>query len=216
MSEVSQEFLFEPSVTREGWSQLGQAALHLSEISERLTQEDRTLVDHADRRPENVAEHSNMLAITAAATAEEFFPDLNQDLVARYASIHDLVEAYVGDTPTHDISEQGKLDKEALEKAGLEKLKSDYRHLPKFVAFVESYEAQQVPEARFVRVLDKCMPAMMHFANKGVVLREYITKEELLQNSREKAAELRQDYPEFERLIALREELSERLAEEFL
>jgi 5'-deoxynucleotidase YfbR-like HD superfamily hydrolase len=210
------EFLFTLSEPREGISRLGQAVLHLSEVAERLANEDRTLVDHASGRPENVAEHSNMLAIIAPAIAEEFFPDLDQNLIARYASIHDLIEAYVGDTPTHNISEEGLLDKEALEKAGLERLKADFKHLPKFVEFIESYEAQEVPEARFVRVLDKCMPALMHFSNKGVVLRQYINKEDMLENSVKRAEALRKHYPELEPLIALREELSVEMAESFL
>lgn len=216
MEQPEQQFLFEPSAPRDGFSRLAQAVLHLSEISERLANEPRTLVDHADGRPENVAEHSNMLAIIAPAMAEEFYPGLDANLVARYASIHDIVEAYVGDTPTHDISSDGLLSKEALERAGLEKLKSDFMHLPKFVAFVESYEEQIVPEARFVRVLDKCMPALMHFANGGAVLRSYITKQDLMQNSAERAAALRAQYPEFEMLIRLREELSSEVAEAFL
>jgi 5'-deoxynucleotidase YfbR-like HD superfamily hydrolase len=210
------EFLFALSEPTENISELGQAVLHLSEVAERLANEDRTLVDHDSGRPENVAEHSNMLAIIGPAVAEQFFPELDQNLIARYASIHDLIEAYVGDTPTHSISEQGLLDKEAIEKIGLQKLKEDFVHLPKFVEFVESYEQQKVPEARFVRVLDKCMPALMHFANGGVVLRRYINKEDLLENSALRSATLRRNYPEFERLIALREELSALIANIFL
>ena len=208
--------MFEPSAQREGFSRLAQAVLHLSEISERLANEPRTLVNHLDGRPENVAEHSNMLAVIAPAIAEEFYPELDANLVARYASVHDIVEAYVGDTPTHNISADGLLSKEALEKIGLEKLKSDFAHLPKFAAFIESYEEQVVPEARFVRVLDKSMPAAMHFADQGAVLRSYISKEEVMQNSDERSAALRAQYPEYETLIALREELSRKMAEAFL
>lgn len=214
--ESAQEFLFQPSPYREGLSRIGQGAIHLAEISERLANEDRELVDHVSGRPENVAEHSNMLGIVAPTIAEEFFPDLDANLVARYAGIHDIVEAYVGDTPTHDISEQGQLDKEALEKLGIEKLKADYSHIPSFVRRVKEYESQYVPEARFVRVMDKCMPALLHFATNGVSLHEHFSKDEVLENSAKRASNLRKNYPEFEMLIALREELSERMAEEFL
>lgn len=210
------EFLFELSEPRVGVSKLAQATIHLAEIAERIANEDRTLVDHASGRPENVAEHSNMLSIVSAAIAEEFFPDFDQNLVARYASVHDLIEAYVGDTPTHNISVQAQLNKDQLEKLGLERLKQEFVHLPKFVAFVESYEEQEVPEARFVRVMDKCMPAMMHFANNGEVLRKYITKEALTENSVRRAADLMSQYPELEPLIELRLELSAAMRDEFL
>ena len=216
MEKVQPEYLFELSEPLEGVSTLGQAVLHLAEISERIANEERHLVDHNSGRPENVAEHSNMLSVIAAAIAEEFYPELDANLIARYASVHDLVEAYVGDTPTHSINAQGLLDKEALELLGLEKLVQDYAHLPKFAAFVVSYEEQVVPEARFVRVLDKCMPAMMHFMNDGVILQGHNSYEELMENSKQRAAGLRRDYPEFEELIALREELSKRMADTYL
>ena len=195
---------------------MAKAVIHLSELAEGLANEDRTLVNHGSGRPENVAEHSNMLAIIAPVVAEEYFPELDANLVARYASVHDCIEAYVGDTPTHDITEQGLLDKGDLEKLGLAKLKSDFRHLPSFAGFVESYESQVVPEARFVRVLDKSMPALLHLANGGVVLASHIDKPGLRDNSKQRAASLRRDYPELEQLIVLREELSTLIAEEFL
>jgi 5'-deoxynucleotidase YfbR-like HD superfamily hydrolase len=209
-------FLFKLSKPRKGLSPLAQATVHLAEIAERIANEDRTVIDHVSGRAENVAEHSNMLGIVAAAIAEEFFTNLDANLVARYATIHDLVEAYVGDTATHKISEQEMVEKEALEKQGLEKLKADYKHLPKFVSLVVSYEDQKVPEARFVRVMDKCMPALVHFSTNGTALRRYFTKAEVLENSAQRAGSLRAKYPEFERIIALREELSKRMAEEYL
>ena len=199
-----------------GISQLGQAVIQLSELAESLANEDRTLVSHRTGRPENVAEHSLMLAVIAPAIVEWYFPQLDENLVARYATIHDAVEAYVGDTPTHDISAQGLVDKAALEQKGLAKLLVDFQHMPKFASLVQSYEAQIVPEARFVRVLDKCMPALLHLANGGTVLASYISKADYEEKSRQRASSLRRDYPEFEQMITLREELSQLIADKFL
>lgn len=199
-----------------GISKLGQSVIQLSELTEALANEDRTLVSHRTGRPENVAEHSLMLAVIAPAIVELYFPQLDENLVARYATIHDAVEAYVGDTPTHDISAQGLVDKAALEQKGLAKLLVDFQHMPKFASLVQSYEAQIVPEARFVRVLDKCMPALLHLANGGTILANHISKADLEANSRQRASSLRRDYPEFEQMITLREELSQLIADKFL
>lgn len=201
---------------RRGLSKLAQVTLHLSEIAERLALEDRTLVSHVDGRAENVAEHSNMLAVIAPVIAELYYPQLNSNLIARYATLHDIVEAYVGDITTHNIAEVDFDAKQELEAHGLRKLEEDFHELPTFVAHAKEYEDQRVAEARFVRVLDKCMPHLLHFMDNGSVLRQNFTSDELLHNSKDRANSLRRAYPEFEQLIALREELSERMAKEFL
>jgi putative hydrolase of HD superfamily len=216
MRQASPTFLFQLSAPLTDASDIAQTTLHLAEIAGRLALEERTLVTHPTGRAENVAEHSNMLAIIAPALAEKYYPDLDANLVARYAPIHDIVEAYVGDTPTHDISAEGLTAKERLEKWGLEQLLADFAWLPSFTALVESYEVQQVPEARFVRVCDKLMPLLVHFVEKGKTLRASITAEALLQNSTERAAALRRQYPEFETIIRLREELAELAVRELL
>jgi 5'-deoxynucleotidase YfbR-like HD superfamily hydrolase len=216
MKDNSSSFLFQLSKPLDDASAIAQTTVHLAEIAARLALEERTLVVHPTGRPENVAEHSNMLAIVGPALAEEYYPDLDAGLVARYAPVHDIVEAYVGDTPTHDISEAGLVSKEEREKQGLAKLKADFAWLPHFAQLVESYEAQKIPEARFVRVCDKLMPLLVHFVEQGKTLRAYITAEPLLQNSAERAAALRHDYPEFETIIALREELAALAVRELL
>jgi hypothetical protein len=73
----------------------------------------------------------------------------------------------VGDTPTHNITDEGLKEKAKLEAAGLQQLKEDFAALPGFVKLVEQYEAQELQEARFVRVIDKWLPAMVHFGDKG-------------------------------------------------
>ena len=53
---------------------------------------------HADAFvPENDTEHSYNLAMTAWYLAK-WFPELNRDLLIRYALVHDLVEVHAGDT----------------------------------------------------------------------------------------------------------------------
>lgn len=185
-----------------------QMAIRLSELAEALALEDRTLVRHKPGRIENVAEHSLMLAIMAPAIAEVYYPDLDPGLVARFAAIHDAVEAYVGDTPTYEISDDDLKLKVALEEKGLEQLRQDYAAYSQFIDLVQAYEDQRVAEARFVRVIDKWAPLLIHLMEGGSTLRSHFTAEELQDNSDRRAAALLQEYPEYSDLIDTRQELA--------
>ena len=112
------------------------------------------------------------------ALAEQYYPELDSGLVAKYALVHDLVEAYVGDTPTYDIDEAGLKTKVDMEQAGRQQLKKEYLHLaPSLVALVEDYEEQASPEARFVRIVDKLMPTVIQFADDYAMTRKSFTRE---------------------------------------
>ncbi|MGH7237492.1 MAG: HD domain-containing protein [Candidatus Saccharimonadales bacterium] len=86
--------------------------------------EERTAITFG-RQAENIAQHSNMLAIIAPVLAQEYFTNLNARLVARFCPIHETVEAYVQDTPTHRIDEAGLQSKAKREKQGLARLEKD-------------------------------------------------------------------------------------------
>jgi len=187
-------------------------AFILGALTTRLKMEKRTLVNNPDGRAENVAEHAFMLSVVAPQLAELLYPDLDVNLVARYGIVHDMAEAYVGDTPTYDIDANGLQAKYDLEAIGLAKLLADYSSIPSFVKLVKDYEDQIIPEARFVRVADKLMPLVVHFCDQGVTLRSYITPEGLQANADYQSALLRSHYPEFGKLIDVRDELSSLLA----
>ena len=147
-------------------------------LASRAAQVARTLCNHPDGRSENDAEHSFMLGLVAVPLAERYYPELDSGLVAKYALVHDLVESYVGDTPTYDIDEAGLKTKVDMEQAGRQQLKKEYLHLaPSLVALVEDYEEQASPEARFVRIVDKLMPTVIQFADDYAMTRKSFTRE---------------------------------------
>lgn len=116
----------------------------------------------ADRR-ENVAEHSNSLAVLAAAIASDLNDTgegLDVGMVAQFASVHDLVEAYMeeGDISVYAPTAVLKT-KEVSEKLALEKLKSKVGHAW-ITNTIESYKNQTTAEARFVYALDKIVVHM--------------------------------------------------------
>lgn len=208
-TDFNGQFLFTPPAKLSGSSDLAYTSIVLASLAERLALEDREKVSHRGGRAENVAEHSFMLALLAPVLAERFYPELDANLVARFAAVHDTVEAYVGDTPTHSINQDGMADKAKREEQGLAQLLQDFRDFPAFSKIVADYESQQIPEARFVRVVDKLLPLLVHFAEGGTVLRGYIDPAGIRANSQERAQQLREEYPEFETLISGREELAE-------
>lgn len=215
MSEPKERthFLFRIPERVSGASGEMNTALQLGAFAGRLSTELRTRVYAPDLRCENVAEHSNMLAIVAPALAEVLMPHLDANRVAGYCPIHDGVEVYVGDTPTDIITEDGRLSKTEREAIGFKQLKLEFAHLPGFVRRIEEYEQQVIPEARFVRMVDKLMPLITHLNNNCAgLIKDGATPEGIRANSRETADRLRQEYPDMEIIIALREELSELVA----
>lgn len=211
------EFKFEIPTYRPGVSKEANFILQVSAMSGRLALENRTLVNHIDGRPENVAEHAHMLGKAAMITAFEFHPELSPGLVSMLANVHDDLEAYAGDTPTHHLTAELQATKDELEKAALKQLVKEYEHIPSYVNLVKMYEEQEVPEARFVRVLDKLMPITVHFIEGGVTLREGKELQTWLDEFYSpRTIQLLKQYPEFEKLIRVRHELKLLAREELI
>ncbi len=201
-------FLFNPPNDEPDISLIANAAIRVAALASRLVQEERaTMCRHLNGRVENVAEHSHMLSVVAPAIAEEFYPSLNANLISRYASIHDAVEAYVGDTHTYAISKKDYLKKGETEKLGLKQLKKDYAVMPKFVKLIVEYEKQNSAEARFVRMVDKWTTLLMHFAENGKSLKELTNRAELEQNILMHREFYLSEYADFKDVIQVREEL---------
>jgi putative hydrolase of HD superfamily len=135
----------------------------------------RTAVKHADGvTPESDAEHTVMLAWIAPTIAARFFPELNPHLVCSFAAVHDMPEVYAGDTPTLRITPEQRRAKAKREAEGVSMLHTALiDSMPWLIDMVLRYEAQRLPEARFVKALDKFMPKLVHLLDKGAGLREH-------------------------------------------
>ena len=186
-------------------------------LSSRLVGEERTRTIHPDGRRENVAEHSLMLVKVSAALAEMFHPELDSGKVAVYASMHDDVEAYVCDTPTDIVSGHDPIEKRQREAAGVKQLAKDFAAInPHYVARIKEYEAQEIPEARFVRVVDKIMVELIHFPNDGEAIVGYYTLESAEESARQSEARLMAEYPEYADMVEVKLELAKFLREKYL
>lgn len=131
----------------------------------------RSLVADGSRR-ENSAEHSWHLA-TMAWSLREYAPaPLELSRVLAMALIHDLVEIDAGDTFVYG---DGVADQAAREQQAAERI---FALLPEprrgeLWELWRELEAGRTPEARYVRVVDRLQPLLLHEATGGAVWQEH-------------------------------------------
>jgi 5'-deoxynucleotidase YfbR-like HD superfamily hydrolase len=141
-------------------------------------------------RRENDAEHSWSLALFACALAPHIDKKLDVGKICQYATVHDLVEVYAGDTSNFASAEK-KATKEQRERLALERLRQELTAFPWIVEAATDYEEQQTPESNYVRSVDKLLPLLFDYMEEGLFYHENkITIEqwkEHLQKHRQKA-----------------------------
>lgn len=162
---------------------------------------------YTEGRRENDAEHSQMLVTVAVYLASEYYPDLDQGLIALFAAIHDYPEIYTGDVPTLGISDEDREAKELAEAASTLRLIAE---LPEpWSSLLKRYEEQTEPEARFVRLVDKLLPIIVQIygdgrrtfkENYGITSREQLDKIYKVSTKRFKRM-----FPEYKEILDLRE-----------
>ena len=211
------DFFFERPVDVAGLSRSNNVARSMGAIASRMVQEKRSRTVHPDGRRENVSEHENMLARVAPHMAAEMYPWLDRGRIALYATIHDDVEAYVGDTPTDSIAQHDPAAKKERERLGVEQLVLEYQDIaPAYVNDILAYEAQGAEdyEAQFVRIVDKFMVLLIHIPNNGEVLLQNYTYDEYMSATYESERKLLEQYPHFIELIEMRTELAQYIGDQ--
>lgn len=129
---------------------------------------------HEDgERRESDTDHTVMLGVMACAYADVFAPELDKGKIAQYALVHDLVEVYAGDVVTFAQYDAEALQKkEEAESLALTRIKAEFDSVyPWISSTIEEYEQLESREARFVKVMDKVMPKIVHILNKGATVR---------------------------------------------
>lgn len=213
---TSQPLLFAIPRLRKDLSEGARIVIEMSALASQLVAVTRTRTVHPDGRSENDAEHSLMLAKVAPELAYLLYPELDRNLIARFAVIHDDVEAYVGDTPTDMLAKLDQSQKDDLEQRGLESLLRDYGHVSEYASLIKQYETQSVAEARFVRAVDKLMVLAIHIPNSGEVLKANYTYDLFLQYEADLLKRDAYKYAEFDKVMDLRREIGKELADRYL
>jgi putative hydrolase of HD superfamily len=143
-------------------------------------------------RRENSAEHSWHLAVGLLTIAQELNLKIDLHKALLMALIHDVCEIDAGDTPAFGPQRPDQHDAE---------LRCVQRLAAYDLAFSSSlqelwleYEAQASVESRWVKVLDRVMPFIIHLSNQGTAWKEQsVSRSKLLQVSqpvREHAPEI--------------------------
>ena len=132
---------------------------------ERLKLVDRRAYVSDFSRRENSAEHSWHLAMGLLTVAGEL--DLTIDLhkALLMALVHDVCEVDAGDTPAYGPArpDQHEAELQCVERLAAHRV----RLAPALRELWLEYEAQQTPESRWVRVLDRLMPFLVNIATQG-------------------------------------------------
>lgn len=134
---------------------------------------------------ESDTDHTVMLSVVACALASKLYKDrLDIGKVAQFAIVHDIVEAYAGDTDTFGITEEGKIAKDAREHEALTKLQDKFQtSYPWLPNTVIEYERLDTEEAKFVKVVDKLMSKLTHILNNGALFKKRNTTPEEMETN---------------------------------
>ena len=144
------------------------AIVDLGDLALRLSRVERITFHPDGKRPETDSDHTVMLGLIAPAFAARYLPELDLGLVAQFALVHDLPEAYAGDTPTLKLNGDDLAQKKERELAATERIVKELgQDLPWLVHMLTRYEHQHEPEARYVRAMDKLLPKVTHILNQG-------------------------------------------------
>lgn len=120
---------------------------------------------YPDGERESDVEHSFHLALSATELAADLYPDLDIGLVSQFSLVHDLPEFYAGDMWTFNTTPEDLVRKKEAEERATHRL---LQELPPHTAqLLKRYEEQVEPEARFVRLVDKFMPAIVNMRSQG-------------------------------------------------
>lgn len=119
---------------------------------------------------ENDVEHSYHLAMMAWYLNSAGDLGYDADRLIKYALIHDLVEAYVGDVHAFDIA--GRVGKAEREAAAVLRFEAEFPEAWDMAPLMQAYMSHADAEAKFVYALDKLMPMIMIYLDNGRTWRE--------------------------------------------
>lgn len=167
---------------------------------------------------ESDTDHTVMLSICACSLADSLYKNkLDIGKVSQFAIVHDLVEAYAGDTNTINITDNNKSEKEKKESEALGKIKNELGGIyPWIHKTIEEYESLNTKEAVFVKFLDKNMTKITNILNKGAALKRLgVGKEDIEKHFHEQTKSFKYKYEkDFPELMVIMEELMDKMIKE--
>lgn len=127
-------------------------------VAERLKDTTRHCYTSNGRR-ESVAEHSWMMTLMAFFMRDEF-PEADMDKVIRMCIIHDLGEAFTGDIPTFDKTEEDEKKEEKLLNQWVKGLPDFYSK--EMQSLYQEMEERTTLEAKIYKSIDGLEAVIQH------------------------------------------------------
>ena len=127
-------------------------------VAERLKDTTRHCYTSNGRR-ESVAEHSWMMTLMAFFMRDEF-PEADMDKVIRMCIIHDLGEAFTGDIPTFDKTEEDEKKEEELLNQWVKGLPDFYSK--EMQSLYQEMEERTILEAKIYKAIDGLEAVIQH------------------------------------------------------
>lgn len=175
-------------------------AVRLAHLALALGRVERVTRHEDGVRPETDTDHTVMLGLVACELAP---PDLDRAMIAALSLVHDLVEAYAGDTQTLVISPEAAAEKCTRERAARARLVTELGDGSWLADLLATYEQQKEPEARFVRLVDKVLPKLAHAFNGCSAARLITDRQGFIDAQGRQLAKLQEEYPEFPEALGL-------------
>jgi len=137
------------------------------------------------KRFENDTEHSYQLAMVAWFLIEQDKLNLNRELCFMYALAHDLVEIYAGDTFCFD--KNSNFSKHKREQKALKKIEKRFPTFKTLIKIIRKFEDKKDKESKFIYALDKIIPMIQNYLEKGKLQRsKKVSMEDFLENKSKK------------------------------
>jgi putative hydrolases of HD superfamily len=141
--------------------------LKFTKLTHSFQQIERAIYATGENRKENDAEHSYQLAMVGWYIASSMNLKLDRDKVIKYGLLHDLVEVYAGDTQAFDKDPLVHLSKVDREMEALKQLKHEFNEFFEMTDLISTYELKDDEESKFIYALDKILPTINIYLDKG-------------------------------------------------
>ncbi|MBQ3424188.1 MAG: HD domain-containing protein [Clostridia bacterium] len=132
--------------------------LEIVHVAQRLKDTTRHCTTSGGRQ-ESVAEHSWRISLMALLLRRQF-PEADIDRVVAMCLIHDLGECFTGDIPVFRKTDRHRDREERLLRNWVEALPEEVGG--ELAALYDEMQAQQTPEARLYKALDKLEAVIQH------------------------------------------------------